>query len=89
MQVKEPKATPSAPFARCRRRLQCGNDEGLAPVKRRLTSLHYCNLCKATTRHSEGETTSVCLRCGAIKNLTRVTANKNTEQQQNEDARWN
>ena len=56
-------------------------------MKRRQTSLHYCNLCKATTRHSESETASVCLRCGAIKNLTRVKATKNSEQ--SEEARWN
>ena len=59
-------------------------------MKRRQTSLHYCNICKATTKHNEGETTSVCLRCGAIKNLTRgIPINRNPEQQQNEEARWN
>jgi len=58
-------------------------------VKRRQTSLRYCNLCKATTRHSEGETTSVCLRCGAIKNLTRIINSTKNPEQQREDARWN
>ena len=58
-------------------------------MKRRQTSLHYCSLCKSTTKHTESETTSVCLRCGAIKNLTRVVAKSSPSQEHSEDARWN
>ena len=59
-------------------------------MKRRQTSIHYCSLCKATTKHTESETTSVCLRCGAIKNLTRIVAKSNpNSQEHSEDARWN
>lgn len=59
-------------------------------MKRRQTSLHYCNLCKATTKHTESESTSVCLRCGAIKNLTRIVAKTNQNPERDvEDVRWN
>ena len=57
-------------------------------MKRRQTSLHYCSVCKATTKHTESETTSVCLRCGAIKALTRVTKS-NANPQRGDDAAWN
>ena len=57
-------------------------------MKRRQLSLHYCSICKATTKHSESETTSVCLRCGATKTLTRVTKS-NANPQRNDEPGWN
>lgn len=41
-------------------------------MRRRDVSLHYCNSCGSTTRHSETDTTSTCLRCGTVKQITRV-----------------
>jgi hypothetical protein len=41
-------------------------------MRRRDVSLHYCNSCGSTTRHAESEHTSTCLRCGTVKQITRV-----------------
>lgn len=41
-------------------------------MRRRDVSLHYCNSCGATTRHTETENTSTCLRCGTVKQISRV-----------------
>lgn len=41
-------------------------------MRRRDVSLHYCSNCGATTRHSEAENTSTCLRCGTVKQISRV-----------------
>ena len=56
-------------------------------MKRRLTSLHYCSVCKSTTKHTESETTSACLRCGAIKNVTRVV--KTNANPNRDESGWN
>ena len=41
-------------------------------MKRGPTSLHYCNCCRATIRHTETELTSACQRCGTVKHVIRI-----------------
>lgn len=36
----------------------------------------YCQPCRATTKHVEGETTTVCQRCGIIKHHVRAIPRK-------------
>lgn len=42
------------------------------PPKHRAEMNRYCQPCKATTKHVEGETTTVCQRCGSIKHHRRT-----------------
>jgi len=37
---------------------------------RRGVTIHYCAGCACSTRHEEGVTTVVCLRCGTVKHKT-------------------
>lgn len=36
-------------------------------MKRRTISLHYCNRCRMTTRHTETIESATCSRCGVEK----------------------
>jgi hypothetical protein len=38
-----------------------------SPMKRRTISLHYCNRCRMTTRHTESLESATCSRCGVEK----------------------
>jgi hypothetical protein len=58
-------------------------------MKRREFSLHYCNACKATTRHIEEETTSTCIRCGTVKQATRVVRGTNRQTERHDEMSWN
>ena len=58
-------------------------------MKRREFSLHYCNCCKATTRHIEEETTSTCIRCGMVKQVTRIVRGINKPAERQDEVQWN
>ncbi len=57
-------------------------------MKRRPVSPRYCNSCKSTTRHTEAESTSTCLRCGTVKQITRVVKALPAGQRE-EESFWN
>ena len=57
-------------------------------MKRRQNTLHYCDRCKATTRHTETETTTTCIGCGAVKTLSRVVKAATGHQPTDSDSHW-
>lgn len=40
-------------------------------MKRRTISLHYCNRCRMTTRHTESLEAATCTRCGIENRMGR------------------